>query len=583
MDTGNRIVAFFVTEGAAALAERLRGLYPEMKTIRFAKKAVEEAWERAEALIFITASGIAVRTIAPLLRDKRVDPAVVVVDEGGRYAVSLLSGHLGGANGRVREIAVFLGGEAVITTASDIHHLTSIDLFARERDLVIDDWNSLPRVAVRLVNNGTLTVLCETKIDLPPEFIPVPDPSSADLMVTNRTDIAPAGALLLRPRNLVAGIGCNRGTSFEEIDKAVRGVLEANKLAFSSIRAIATIDMKAEERGIVAFAGAYGLPVLTYSADELNRVTGIVASKTVLKATGARAVAEPAAVLGARSGALLVRKQRCGNVTIAVAVMEGLAEKRGRAEENPAGRIYVVGIGPGDRDHITHCAEKVIGLSDAVVGYAPYIEQVRTMVAGKEVFKTGMTEEIDRCRRAVELALGGKTVAVISGGDPGIYAMAGLVFQGLKEQDGHPRLPSVEVIPGVSALNACAARLGAPLMHDFASISLSDRLTPWDIIEKRIDAAAMADFVIVLYNPKSKGRANHVDRAREILLRHRPPVTPVGIVKGATRRDERVVITDLDRMLDYEIDMQTTVIIGNSGTFFWNNRMITPRGYERKL
>jgi precorrin-3B C17-methyltransferase len=161
--------------------------------------------------------------------------------------------------------------------------------------------------------------------------------------------------------------------------------------------------------------------------------------------------------------------------------------------------------------------------------------------------------------------------------------MAGLVFQILKEQDGHSRLPSVEIIPGISALNACAARLGAPLMHDFASISLSDRLTPWELIEKRIDAAAMADFVIVLYNPKSRGRANHVDRARKILLRHRPSVTPVGIVSGAMRKNEKIVITDLGRMLDGEIDMQTTVIIGNSRTFVWNNRMVTPRGYERKL
>jgi precorrin-3B C17-methyltransferase len=192
----------------------------------------------------------------------------------------------------------------------------------------------------------------------------------------------------------------------------------------------------------------------------------------------------------------------------------------------------------------------------------------------------------------VELAQQGKTVSVISGGDPGIYAMAGLVFEILSLQAGKPaswqakrNAPAihVEVIPGISALNACAARLGAPLMHDFASISLSDRLTPWDLIEKRLDAAARADFVIVLYNPKSKGRATHIDRAREIILKHRSSDTPVGIVKGAMREDERIVISDLGKMLDAEIDMQTTVIIGNAKTFLWNNLMITPRGYEKKL
>jgi precorrin-3B C17-methyltransferase len=194
-----------------------------------------------------------------------------------------------------------------------------------------------------------------------------------------------------------------------------------------------------------------------------------------------------------------------------------------------------------------------------------------------------MTQEVDRCRKAVELALSGKTVSVISGGDPGIYAMAGLVFELLKEQDSGTPLPYVEVIPGISALNACAARLGAPLMHDFASISLSDRLTPWDLIEKRLDAAAMADFVIILYNPKSKGRAGHIARAREIVMKHRPPETPVGIVKGAMREDEKIVLADLGTMVGHEIDMQTTVIIGNSKTFFWNNLMITPRGYENKF
>ncbi|MDP3258979.1 MAG: precorrin-3B C(17)-methyltransferase, partial [Thermodesulfovibrionales bacterium] len=225
------------------------------------------------------------------------------------------------------------------------------------------------------------------------------------------------------------------------------------------------------------------------------------------------------------------------------------------------------------------------------------------LIKDKEIVSTGMTQEIDRCKKAVELAMSGKTVSVISGGDPGIYAMAGLVFELLRavEQQNSrtaeqqfvdttalllyctTALPDVEVIPGISALNACAARLGAPLMHDFASISLSDRLTPWKLIEKRLYAAAKADFVIILYNPKSKGRAEHIDRAREIILKCREPETPVGIVKGAMRENERVIITDLKNMLLHDIDMQTTVIIGNSQTFVWDSRMITPRGYEGKL
>lgn len=199
-----------------------------------------------------------------------------------------------------------------------------------------------------------------------------------------------------------------------------------------------------------------------------------------------------------------------------------------------------------------------------------------------------MRQEVDRCSRAVEIARSGRTVAVICSGDPGIYAMAGLVLEILSNEHAGARravpLPpiDIEIIPGIPALSACAARLGAPLMHDFASISLSDLLTPWDLIEKRINAAASADFVIVIYNPRSRGRQAHIIKAREILLRHKQASTPVGIVRAATREDESLVITDLEHMLEHAMDMQSTVVIGNTQTFVWQDKMITPRGYGEK-
>jgi precorrin-3B C17-methyltransferase len=208
------------------------------------------------------------------------------------------------------------------------------------------------------------------------------------------------------------------------------------------------------------------------------------------------------------------------------------------------------------------------------------------LIEDAEVLSSGMRREVDRCDKAVDLALEGNKVAVICSGDPGIYAMAGLVLEIAKGKaqsaEGQDKLPPIEVIPGVSALNASAARLGAPIMHDFASISMSDLLTPWELIEKRLEAAASADFVIAIYNPKSKGRQEHIGKAREIILKFRSPDTPVGIVRAATRDDEKIVITDLNRMLENEIDMQSTVIIGNSQTFTWEGRMITPRGYQEK-
>jgi len=244
------------------------------------------------------------------------------------------------------------------------------------------------------------------------------------------------------------------------------------------------------------------------------------------------------------------------------------------------GRLSVVGTGPGALDLLTPRARKAIENADVVVGYRTYLDLVRDCLApGQEVVSSAMMQEIDRCRQALTLAEQGKNVALVCGGDPGIYAMAGLVYE-LAFAAGSGA--GIEIIPGIAALNSCAAILGAPLMHDFAAISLSDLMTPWPVIERRLEAAARADFVTVIYNPKSKKRTSQIVRAREIMLAHRDPGTPVGIVTGATRAHESVCLTSLDNMLDAEITMQSTVIIGNSATFVRHDRMVTPRGYGDK-
>jgi len=190
-----------------------------------------------------------------------------------------------------------------------------------------------------------------------------------------------------------------------------------------------------------------------------------------------------------------------------------------------------------------------------------------------------MMKEVERCKKALELAETGQSVALVSGGDAGIYGMAGLVYEIAKE---HNSAVTIKVIPGLAAVNSCAARLGAPLMHDFATVSLSDLLTPWEIIVKRLEAVAAADFVVALYNPKSKKRKDQIMEARYIFLKHRKPDNVVGIVTGATRENETVVLTTIDEMLKHSINMQSTVIIGNSNSFVWNDSMITPRGYTDK-
>jgi precorrin-3B C17-methyltransferase / cobalt-factor III methyltransferase len=249
------------------------------------------------------------------------------------------------------------------------------------------------------------------------------------------------------------------------------------------------------------------------------------------------------------------------------------------------GKLYVVGVGPGSHDHMTYRAKAVIEESEVIVGYDTYVSLIEDLIAGKEVHRYAMTQEVDRANQAIDFAEKGKIVSLVSSGDPGIYGMIGLIYEILAEK-GWEREKGirVECVPGVSSLNSCAALIGSPLMTDFAVVSMSDLLVPWDIIIKRVEAAAMGDYVTVIYNPASKKRIHQLRDAREIFLKYRKTDTPVAIVKGAYRESQQIVITTLDSMLDYQemLGMITTVIVGNSSTFNYNGMMINPRGYTSK-
>ncbi len=247
------------------------------------------------------------------------------------------------------------------------------------------------------------------------------------------------------------------------------------------------------------------------------------------------------------------------------------------------GKLLLIGFGPGHADHITRRARKAIQEADVIIGYNTYVDLIRELLADQDVVQTGMTEEVSRAREAVRQAELGKVVAVISSGDAGVYGMAGLVYEVLAEKGWREETGiGVEVIPGISAIQSCASLLGAPVMHDACTISLSDHLTPWETIARRVEAAAAADFVIALYNPRSGRRTRQIVETQRILLKYRSPETPVGLVKSAYRDRQSVVVTNLADMLEHEIGMLTTVIIGNSATFVHDGKMITPRGYQRK-
>ena len=246
---------------------------------------------------------------------------------------------------------------------------------------------------------------------------------------------------------------------------------------------------------------------------------------------------------------------------------------------NCPGKLSIVGIGPGFIDDISERAAYTLENAEVIVGYEPYLELVEEFLAGKIIIGTGMMQEVERCQAAIDMAMQGKNVAVVSSGDPGIYGMAGLVLELVMKIPPESR-PQVKVVPGISAVGAAASLLGAPLMHDFAVISLSDLLTPWDVIKKRVEMAAAADFVIALYNPKSTRRVNHIVEVQKIVLQHRSGETPVGIVRNALRDEQSVKISNLQEFTNEFIDMFSLVIIGNSQTFARDGWMVTPRGYS---
>ncbi|MCB2190064.1 MAG: precorrin-3B C(17)-methyltransferase [Deltaproteobacteria bacterium] len=249
-----------------------------------------------------------------------------------------------------------------------------------------------------------------------------------------------------------------------------------------------------------------------------------------------------------------------------------------------SGKLFIVGLGPGGQEHMTLRARQALQESEVVVGYKTYLRHIQELVKDKEVLASGMTKEMDRAWTAIQAARQGRVTALVSGGDPGIYAMAPVVFELLHDKGIVPGPDglAVEVVPGVPAVAAAGAFLGAPLSHDFACISLSDRLTPWEVIEKRLLAAAGADFVIALYNPKSKGRDWQLGRALEIIAGHRAAQTPVGVVRAAMRADQSVRLCTLATAASAPVDMATILIIGNSNSFTFQDVMVTPRGYLAK-
>ncbi|PIG94240.1 precorrin-3B C(17)-methyltransferase [Gloeocapsopsis sp. IPPAS B-1203] len=556
------------------------------------KSHIAELWQTHQGLIFGLATGAVVRLIAPLLQHKSCDPAVVVVDETGKFAISLCSGHQGGADKLTQAIAQLLNATPVLTGAASTLGLPAVDIvgipFGWQRGA--GNWTE---VSAAVARNEPVQVIQEAGSTLWQSTTSfqhssltlesTPDPTPKVYITPRPSSLAPHPFIRWHPRVLWLGIGCERGTSRELIESAITQVCQEHQLAEQAIAGIATIDIKADEVGLIELCRDRNLPLRTFSADILRSVTVPNPSKIVNAEVGTPSVAEAAALFAANAQNLLVAKQIFraaefkGAVTVAIAQAE--QEYTGRT-----GRLFLVGIGPGQLDQITPAAQAAISSADVVIGYSLYINLIAPLLQPNQIIEAlPITQERQRAQRAISLAQWGLTVAVVSSGDIGIYGMAGLVLEELQAQGWDGKTPSVEVFPGITAMQAAAARLGAPLMHDFCAISLSDLLTPWEVIEKRLHAAAQADFVTALYNPRSQTRIQQLTSAIKIFLQYRNPQTPVAVIRSAYRQNEQITLTTLKKLQDVPVDMLTTVLIGNQSTRTQGNWMITPRGYNTGL
>lgn len=584
------------------------------------REVIAHSWGSYQAFVFALATGAVVRLIAPLLRDKVTDPAVVVVDEAGKFVISLCGGHQGGADQLAQSVAAHLSATPVLTGAANRQDLPGIDVlgipFGWQRGL--GRWTE---VSAAIARGELVQVIQEAGSTLWQTHLPEghsfqfgwaestatpldsqPEPQARVWISPIQRKFAAVGQPKVQwhPRVLWVGVGCERGTSRQLIESAVAQICQTHHLALDAIAGIATLDLKADEPGLVELCHAKGWPLRCFSPEQLKEISVPTPSEIVEQAVGTPSVAEAAALLAAAeipglSGpsqfngdaagplgegqSLRVKKQiirqegEAGAVTVAIA-------QAPQEYIDRTGTLWLVGTGPGNLSQITPAARAAINQADAVVGYALYIDMIRPLLRpGQVVEAMPITQERQRAERAIALARWGMTVAVVSSGDCGIYGMAGLVLEMLKEQGWDGTTPAVEVFPGISALQAAAARVGAPLMHDFCAISLSDLLTPWEVIQQRLNAAAQADFVVALYNPKSKTRTHQIEVAQQIFLQHRAPNTPVALIQSAFRPDEQVQVTTLSALLDHPIDMLTTVLIGNQSTFAHEGWMITPRGY----
>ncbi|MEM7215755.1 MAG: precorrin-3B C(17)-methyltransferase [Pseudomonadota bacterium] len=571
-------------QGLAARCQRSDSVFADVKA------HVRDCFAQGKPIIAIMATGALVRLLAPVLDDKQSEPPVIAVSEDGSSVVPLLGGHRG-ANDLARQIAEVNSGHAAITTAGDLR-------FGVALDQPPDGWTlanpeNAKNVMAEILQTEEVRIqgrYVNAAVWLTESALPLDDDGECVLSISETEREAAPLELIYNPQRHVIGIGCERGTSAEEVVGLVDRVLEESKIAKGAIAGIASIDVKADEPAIQAVADYLSVSARFLDAATLEMETPRLAnpSEIVFTEVGCHGVAEGAALAATGPDSeLVVPKEKSNRATVAIAKAPEIVDLKNVGRSR--GRLFVVGIGPGQDEWRSPEVTRMLLEATDLVGYSLYLDLVSELTRGKVRHDFDLGKEEDRVRHAMELAGHGKDVALVCSGDAGIYAMATLVFELLSEgdlSDGAQRI-GIEVSPGISALQAAAARAGAPLGHDFCTISLSDLLTPWEAIKMRVNAAAAGDFVIAFYNPVSKRRRTQLEYAKGVLLQHRPSDTPVILATNLGRDGELVRVIPLADLDTNEVDMLTVVIVGSSetktvATGDGRTWVYTPRGYAAK-
>lgn len=552
---------------------------------------LQALFQAGTGILAVCASGIVIRALAPVLDDKHAEPPVVSIAVDGSAVVPLLGGHHG-ANDLARQLAEMLNGVAAITTASDTTLGVALDqppagwTLANPGDTAAFMAALLAGQSVRIdiadgldaslgdwLHHGALTVSADAALCL---------------RITDRIEAGSASTLVYHPPVLALGVGCDRGAPADDLAGLVAATVEGAGYALASVAAIVSVDLKANEKAVHALAALHQRPARFYTAARLEQETPRLASpsEVVFTEVGCHGVAEGAALAAVgTAGTLVVPKAKSRRATCALArsplALDGAALGRAR------GHLTVVGIGPGSDGWRTPAVSAAIAAASDLVGYGLYLDLLGPLADGKARHQTNLGKEEARARQALDLAAEGKQVVLVCSGDAGIFALATLVFELLDHEDRADwRSVEVCVEPGVSAIQAAAARAGAPIGHDFCLISLSDLLTPRDVIVKRVTAAGEGDFVIGFYNPVSLRRRDLLAEARDILLQHRPASTPVILARNLGRDGESITIVDLADLTTDMADMLTLVLIGNSESRLLSHDrrdwVYTPRGYGDK-